>query len=93
MGKFTEHLKTFITTKEKLGMNPDVFMPVMHRKLIRDADEYEDRYAEIVQFHEGKPPEQQYHSLLDSLLFVARSEREKAHDLQELMKAGWKPGV
>ena len=38
MGKFTDHLKAFITTKASMGIDPDVFMPVMHRKLIRDAN-------------------------------------------------------
>ena len=90
MGKFTDHLKAFITTKASMGMNPDVFMPVMHRKLIRDANEYEERYTEIMQFHDGKPPAE-YTSLLESLLFVARSEREKAADLRQLIDSGWKP--
>ena len=50
----------------------------------------EERYTEIMQFHDGKPPAE-YTSLLESLLFVARSERGKAADLRQLIDSGWKP--
>ena len=29
MGKFTDHLKSFIAIKASMGMNPNVFMPVI----------------------------------------------------------------
>ena len=45
-----------------------------------------------MQFHDGKPPAE-YKSLLESLLLVASSEREKAADLKQLIDSGWKPPV